>query len=644
MKITKISSSPVVDFAAEELKKYLRMMMPHKGEIEISYNPEGKEGFLLGLMEDFNLPAPEVEDPVVDEVLYIDTTEEGGIIAGSNARSVLLAVYAYFRKNGCRWLFPGIDGEFIPVQDVKPVKYRFVPDVKFRGQCNEGAESQTCMMETIDFAPKVGMNVYMIEFDNPKVYYARYYDHANNPARAKETVSNDQILQWKRLCEAEIAKRDLIFHDMGHGWTAESFGISSINGWSKADTTEIPEESREFIAMIDGKRELCKGVALNTNFCMSNPRARKKVTDSVVEYAKKSGHVDYLHVWLADWKKNHCECEECKKMIPSDWYVMLLNEIDEALTKEGLDNRIGGVCYSDTAWEPEKIKLKNPKRFIMNLGAISRSYLYSVEKDPVVPGTPYVRNVTDRLDTMEEYVMRTHRWMEMAPCPYIAYEYHFWKTQVEDPSGLNLAKRLYEDIRSYKENRFEGIIEDGSQRSFFPNGLAYYVYAMSMFDMSLSLDELEDEYMTFAYGEAKEAVKRYLEGIRDNLRMEYLEYIHSKKVSVDHYRKPEELERLKKVSEVCDRAEKELAEYQVMPYRAQTVSVQLLNYHMEYCRNMAQAFILKNEGKDEEAYQFMNAFFTEFGKKEVAIERYYDQHNTKGCWNPVFKAGLEQNM
>ena len=36
LSIYKITSSPVVDFAAEELKKYLRMMMPDCGNIKIS--------------------------------------------------------------------------------------------------------------------------------------------------------------------------------------------------------------------------------------------------------------------------------------------------------------------------------------------------------------------------------------------------------------------------------------------------------------------------------------------------------------------------------------------------------------------------------------------------------------------------------
>jgi len=163
-RIYKITSSPVVDFAAEELKKYLRMMMPRCGEIVIERNAEATDGFRLGLMQDFGLDVSEADDPRLDDILHIDTDAEGGIIAGSNPRSVLLAVYRYLTINGCRWLFPGIDGEFIPIKDIAPTKFHKMADCRFRGQCNEGAESQQCMMETIDFSPKIGLNAYMIEF------------------------------------------------------------------------------------------------------------------------------------------------------------------------------------------------------------------------------------------------------------------------------------------------------------------------------------------------------------------------------------------------------------------------------------------------------------------------------------------------
>ena len=90
--INKLRADHVIDFAAEELKEYLRMMMPRCGEIAICYNPEAKDGFRLGLLEDFGLPC-EAEDVVLDDIVHIDTDLEGGILAGSNPRSVLFAVY-----------------------------------------------------------------------------------------------------------------------------------------------------------------------------------------------------------------------------------------------------------------------------------------------------------------------------------------------------------------------------------------------------------------------------------------------------------------------------------------------------------------------------------------------------------------------
>ena len=101
-KIQKINDSPVVDFAAEELKKYLRMMMPRCGEIAIDRNKNSVDGFRLGLMSDFGLDTSEADDITLDDIIHIDTDEFGGIIAGSNPRSILLAVYKYLTLNGCR--------------------------------------------------------------------------------------------------------------------------------------------------------------------------------------------------------------------------------------------------------------------------------------------------------------------------------------------------------------------------------------------------------------------------------------------------------------------------------------------------------------------------------------------------------------
>ena len=48
--------------------------------------------------------------------------------------------------------------------------------------------------------------------------------------------------------------------------------------------------------------------------------------------------IDFLHLWLGDSNKNHCECEECRKRIPSDFYVMFLNELWDEMKKRGCKN------------------------------------------------------------------------------------------------------------------------------------------------------------------------------------------------------------------------------------------------------------------------------------------------------------------
>ena len=84
-KIYKISDCSPVDYAAEELKKYLRMMMPRCGEITIERKLDATTDFRLGLMQDFGLDVSEAEDLDLDDIIHIDTDAAGGIIAGKMA-------------------------------------------------------------------------------------------------------------------------------------------------------------------------------------------------------------------------------------------------------------------------------------------------------------------------------------------------------------------------------------------------------------------------------------------------------------------------------------------------------------------------------------------------------------------------------
>ena len=459
--INKISSNQTIDFAAEELKKYIRMMMVDSDDISICYAPDATKGLRIGLMSDFGLDTSDADDISLDDIIYINTNANDGIIAGSNPCATLIAVYRYLRFCGCRWLFPGIDGEWVPSIDILPdVNYRKLADHRYRGQCNEGAEYQASMIETIDFSPKIGLNSYMLEFDNPYCYYEPYYNHTHSSSRKAEPISREMVKKWKRQCESEISKRGLHFHDMGHGWTAEPYGLDSSSGWVACENLNIDPEKMVHFAMLNGKRQVRKNMPLCSNVCMSNPETRRIMAKYIADYANKHHNVDFLHIWLGDESNGHCECPECQKKITSDWYVMLLNDIDDELTKQNLDTHIVFIVYADTFCAPLVEKISNNKRFTMLYAPIHRSYTETYATNPDMDSlVPYERNNIRKPHGMSECLAYLYDWKnKMWSGDCFCYEYHFMDHQICDITNLFMANIVYNDIKSLKNHGLQGII------------------------------------------------------------------------------------------------------------------------------------------------------------------------------------------
>ena len=624
--INKTISHSIVDFAAEELKKYLRMMMPEGGDVKIAYNPEAKDGFRLGLMQDFDLDVSEARDASLDDILYIDTDECGGVIAGSNPRSVLLAVYEYLRRLGCRWLFPGVDGEFIPMKDITPVKYRHAAAMRYRGNCIEGAVSQKILNDYLDFMPKVGLNTFMLQFRIPEVFYERYFDRSNvKEVRETERVSGENILQWTRLTECEMAKRGIMLHSYGHGFTADPFcPTPTHSGWGESDISIIPEEKRSFVAEIGGNRTFVRGRPNNTNFCMSNPAARREAVKYIASYAESHSNTDFLHIWLADGTNNHCECENCAKMRPSDWYVILMNEVDEELTRRSLDTRIVFIVYVDTSWAPEHEVIKNPNRFTLMLAPITRDYNFTLLGNEEPKTEPYVRNNLSMPKNLAEYLLYFDEWKKNWQGANVLFEYHFWIPMNYDISGIKIARRIYDDAKLYAERGFDGLIECGTQRTFFPNGLAFYTHARTLFDGSLSFDEILRDYFSYAYGDAWESFRDYLLALEEALPYSYF---YRAKGGINLY-SPEMAEGIKKIETITEDAKALIAANYNSDYRIRTVSVRILEYYNEYARRIGEIAVEKALGNNEGAKKIFDEFLPRYASFEHSLQSYVDMHQT----------------
>ena len=63
-----------------------------------------------------------------------------------------------------------------------------------------------------------------------------------------------------------------------------------------------------------------------------------------------------------------------------------------------------------------------------------------------------------------------------------------------------MARRLYEDIRGLKFAGIDGYVEDGSQRSGFPNAFPVYIYAETLMNRGCDFEKVREDYFAHIYG------------------------------------------------------------------------------------------------------------------------------------------------
>jgi hypothetical protein len=605
------ASSAAVSFAAAELQKYLQRM-DTSAQFPVEQGvPTRAKAIHLGLCQELGIPVPETVNPALDDYLYVEIQSGQGIIAGSNPRSVLMAVYRFLEKAGCRFIRPGKDGEYIPAVDVSSlgVSIASKPSYRHRGVCIEGAVSLQHMLDNVDWAPKVGMNSYFLEFMVPFTFFDRWYSHELNPMLPPEPLSVDQVIGFMQTIEQEIEKRGLAYHNPGHGWTCESLGIPGL-GWF-ATAPEISPQTRELLAEVKGRRGLYEGVALNTHLCYSNPAARKAVADYAVQYMRSKPNISYLHVWLADNDNNFCECAACRDTLPSDHYLMLLNEMDEALTAAGIPVKIVFIAYLELLWPPREQVFKNPDRFVLLFAPISRTYSRSYETDLAGIQVPeYKRNQIVLPSGIRQNLAYLRGWQEVFSGDSFTYEYYFMWDCYLDPGYYETAKILQADVQKLKLIGLNGIISDQSQRSFFPTAFGMQVMARMLWDDSQHFDDLAEEYFAADFSEDGPAVRAYMQTLSELFDPPYIrgdreprdETQHTWVLSAGSGTPDEEASRkLGRIAPVVEAFRPLIEKNLNHPVSCRALSWRYLSLHADLVILLAQAFQARAEGRRTDA-------------------------------------------
>ncbi|HVF10673.1 MAG TPA: DUF4838 domain-containing protein, partial [Abditibacteriaceae bacterium] len=459
--------------------------------------------FQVGVCDDLNIASP--ADLGDGDWIYLRPDASGYILSGSNPRSVLFAVYRYLSEVGFRWIRPGRRGLVVPdlstpLPQVAPIEER--PSYHYRTICIEGACSFEHVRDLIDWQTKHGMNGYFIQFEYGAYFLKRWYEHIGNPYWKGEPFSMNQARQVGDKVIAEINKRGLSFERVGHGWTCEVLGLPA-EGWEQYKKKLAPGK-QQWLAQIDGKRELFHGVPLNTNLCYSDPGVRAAMTKRIAAYAAAHPEVNLLHFWLADGSNNQCECEGCQTARPSDFYVDMLNELDARLTKANLPTKIVFLIYVDLLWPPDRSTLHNPDRFVLMFAPITRSYAHSFAASPDDGEgmTDYVRNQLQMPISARANIEYLQQWQKLGARDSFDFDYHLIWACYYDPNQYALARVLHQDIRALHKLDLQGLNSVQNQRISFPHNLLMDVLAHTLWNKKRSFDDIARDSFNDAYAEA----------------------------------------------------------------------------------------------------------------------------------------------
>ncbi|MBR2043177.1 MAG: DUF4838 domain-containing protein [Clostridia bacterium] len=504
--LAQIGKNETIDFASKEIARLIKAM--DKNSIFEIRRYEQKDTSLenvLWIGLDGSVEASK------DDHIYIKVENGQGIISGSNERSVLFSAYRFMTELGCRFLYPGKEGEKIPQKALDysdlTVDVDEVPSYRHRGICIEGSVSYEIVLNTIEWLPKVAMNSYYSQFFIPTTFFQRYYG---------DKTTDKDVAAMMETIEDEVAKRSLVYHAIGHGWNTAPYGVEAT-GWGKYEN-EISEEFKSAVALYKGERKLFNNMPMSTQLCFSKPGVKEKVTDFAVEYAKNHKNVHYLAFSLGDGGRNHCECEECLKKRPSDHYVDLLNMLDEKLTKDGIDTKIHFTVYADTLFAPIKEKLNESDRFVLKFCPIARSFAHSydeVDLDNLPETAPFIHNQDMKRDTVELNVAYLKKWQEIYKGDSCVFDYQLIWNHHADQGYYHVAKLISRDMKDLGRMGLNGMLSCQTMRAAFPTGLPQYTMAKTLWNKELSFEEIKDEYLVTAFNEKAALVQEYLEKLSD---------------------------------------------------------------------------------------------------------------------------------
>lgn len=611
-----------ISFCRKELSYYFSKLLPDNAS----------DAIMRIVLELENASTAAEGDYSSDDSYSIELHPHKLHIKGSNNRSILLAIYRMFYELGCRFPFPDRALELIPriSYDSLHLNIKEKASYRHRGFCIEGADSLENILNFIDWLPKIGCNTFFVQHFEPEFFLKNWYQHKYNPQLPGVELDNTQLESMFRRIDEAIARRSLLHHRAGHGWTNRAL---NINAMCVPEQVTLAPEQQTFLAEINNERKFWQNIPSNTNLCYANPEVQKKLTDIIVTYAEEHPEISYLHIWLADEFNNICECQACKQTTLSDQYLDLLNKTAAAFSAKGLTSKMVFLLYQELLWPPTKVKLEQPERFTLMFAPISRTFMSSYADRQAIPERPlYKRNKIKLPATLEENLAFLQGWQEQVDCDSFVYDYPLGRAHYGDLGYKHMAKIIYHDVKALDTSGLNGYISCQELRAAFPNSFPEYVLARCLWNKNVDFEALEKEYFEAVYGPEASAVSDYLNGISAYAVCDYFNGIGARKnpdIAALCRKNSEFIEKTYPLirrayagAEPSESSGKYLDESATRNNLEQT-AFSLLDYHYDYAVLLLKALIALAEGAEEQEILWQN-FMSYVRTHELQFQAYLD--------------------
>jgi hypothetical protein len=299
-------SSSAEEFAASELNYYLRRMSDKDFPIWAESNRQRLRGrvILVGRTEPGNSRAAAWK--LGEETLLIDTqSQEDIVITGGNDTAILFAAYSFLKKLGCRWLKPGIDGEYIPLtRKLEIPVFRSIssPDFAVRGwmgfpQYGLGGRSQIINANEKElqiWGIRNGLNSMSI---SPVADLGERWGHGY-VQRMGHTLST--------FIPSGDATAPKVQTSAG--------SVQPAQGGQSDVAPELYQAHPEYYPVLSGVRVWKHSEGRPVQACLSNPNVVDMVAKGVMGYLRMHPTTKRFNVSHNDEPTYWCECDNCRAL------------------------------------------------------------------------------------------------------------------------------------------------------------------------------------------------------------------------------------------------------------------------------------------------------------------------------------------